>query len=240
MPRVNLVPQDERRREIRRQLVILPVAGAIVVLGVLGGSYYYLSNKQKNTEQDLNFYKDNNARQAAQVEELQKYEDIKSQKQARLGAVTSVYQSRFRWSRMLDDMSFVIPESISLIKVTGKVPGTTTTTEKKASSEEGIERDLEFEGYTNSMPEVAVFMVRLGLIPTLTDVSLKLAESEEINGPVHFIINASLKSVGETQRPALAPTTGESGPAQVTPTTGTTTSPTTTGRASTTATGAEE
>lgn len=234
MPRVNLVPIEERRREVRRQMIFLPVAGAVAAVIALGGSYYYYDNKLQNTDAELEQSKQNNASLAKQVAELQKYEDLKNQKQSRLNAVTSVYQSRFRWSRMLDDMSFIIPESISLTKVSGRVPGATAAGER-TGARGASQRDLEFEGDTRSMPEVAIFMVRLALIPSLADVTLKKAEVERAGGPVHFVINASLKTVGETQRPAVAPTTGESGPSPVTPTTGTQT--TTNGRTSTAGTG---
>lgn len=237
MPRVNLVPTEEKRREFRRQMITLPVAGAAVAIVVLGGSYLYFDWRLRTTESELEQAKQNNASLSKQVAELQKYEDLKAQKQARLSAVTSVYQSRFRWSRMLDDLSFVIPESVSLTKVNGKVPGAVTT--GTTGSRESGQRDLEFEGFTRSMPEVAVFMVRLALIPSLADVTLKKAEVEKSGGPVHFTINASLNTVGETQRPAVAPTTGERGPSSVTPTgttpTGTQTG--TTGRTTATGTG---
>lgn len=230
MPRVNLVPTEERRREVRRQMIILPVAGAAAAVVVLGGSYLYYQNKLNNTEDELEQVKQNNASLSKQVAELQKYEELKTQKQSRLTAVASAYQSRFRWSRMLDDLSFVIPETISLTKVSGGVPGAITA--GAATAGRGAsQRDLEFEGFTNAMPEVAIFMVRLALIPSLTDVTLKTAEVDRSGSTVHFIINATLKPVGETQRPAVAPTTGEGGPSRVTPTTGT--QPSTNGRTST-------
>ena len=230
MPIVNLVPLEERQRAYRRQFYIIPIAGSIVLLGVLGGSYYYFNSRLTNAENDLNLYKQNNANMSRQLAELQQYEDLKNQKQDRLSSVTSVYQARFRWSRMLDDMSFVVPETISLTKITGKVPGTETTTQRAGAAAQ----DLSFEGFTYTMPDVAIFMVRLALIPSLTDVTLNIAEIQEKGGqqPIHFIINASLKQAGENQRPAVAPTTGESGPSQVTPTTTTPGGSSTTGATS--------
>lgn len=229
MPHVNLVPAEEQRRELRRQLFIIPVAGTLLLLGGLGGSYYYYNSQLSNAQQETESYKGLNAKQANDVAELKKYEDLKNQKQGRRDAVNALYEARFRWSRMLDDMSFVVPAELSLTKVKGMVPGADTGKTAAAGSADA-KRDLTFEGYARSMPDVAIFMVRLGLIQSLTEVTLQLAEVEEIQGqrPIHFIINATLKNVGETQQPAVAPTTGEAGPSQVTPTgTGTSTSPTT-------------
>lgn len=226
MPRVNLVPPEERQRAYRRQFYIIPVAGAIVLVGALAGSYYYFNNNLASVQTDLDSYKQNNASMQKQVAELQKYEELKNQKQARLSAVTSAYQGRFRWSRTLDDMSFVVPDTVSLIQITGQVPGAQTGTTAKTSATKMS--DLEFEGYTSTMPDVAIFMVRLALIPSLSDVTLKIAEREVMGDlkPIHFIINANIKQPGETQRPAVAPTTGDAGPSPVTPT-GTSTTPAT-------------
>jgi Tfp pilus assembly protein PilN len=230
MPKVNLVPLEERQRAYRRQFYIIPIAGSLVLLGALGGSYYYFNSRLSNAENELSLYKQNNANMSRQIAELQQYEDLKSQKQARLSSVTSVYQGRFRWSRMLDDMSFVVPETISLTKISGRVPGAETAGQRAGTAQE---EDLSFEGFTYTMPDVAIFMVRLALIPSLTDVSLSVAEIEEKGGqlPIHFIINASLKQAGENQRPAVAPTTGEAGPSSVTPTTTTPTGTSTNGAA---------
>lgn len=229
MPRVNLVPLEERQRAYRRQFYIIPVAGVIVIVGALAGSYYYYNNNLENVQADLDSYKQNNASMQKQVAELAKYEELKNQKQARLGAVTSAYQARFRWSRTLDDMSFVVPDTVSLIQITGKVPGSQTVTATKAAA--AATSDLEFEGYTSTMPDVAIFMVRLALIPSLSDVTLKIAERELVGNinPIHFVINANIKQPGETQRPAVAPTTGDTGPSPVTPTGTSTTSNTSTG-----------
>jgi len=240
MPRVNLVPLEERQRAYRRQFYIIPVAGAILLVGFLGGTYYYFNNKLESVQNDLDLYKQNNANMSKQVAELAKYEELKAQKQARLSAVTTAYQGRFRWSRMLDDMSFVVPDTVSLTKITGAVPGAETGAASKSATTD--KPDLEFEGNTSTMPDVAIFMVRLALIPSLTDVTLKVAEREATGSQfsIHFIINASLKQPGETQRPAVAPTTGDSGPSQVTPTgtstTGTSTSGPPPGRTITTGT----
>lgn len=226
MPRVNLVPLEERQRAYRRQFYIIPVAGAIVLVGALAGSYYYFNNNLESVQTDLDSYKQNNASMQKPVAELQKYEELKNQKQARLSAVTSAYQGRFRWSRTLDDMSFVVPDTVSLIQITGQVPGAQTGTAAKTSATKTS--DLEFEGYTSTMPDVAIFMVRLALIPSLSNVTLQIAEREAIGDltPIHFIINVNIKQPGETQRPAVAPTTGDAGPSPVTPT-GTSTTPAT-------------
>ncbi|MHB1389841.1 MAG: PilN domain-containing protein [Thermoleophilia bacterium] len=226
MPHVNLVPAEEKRRELRRQLVIIPIAGAMLLLGGLSGSYYFYSNQLGNAQQEVDSYKSLNAKQAKDVAELKKYEDLKNQKQTSRNAVAALYDARFRWSRMFDDLSFIIPGELSLTSIKGLVPGAAVATSGATTTSTQQQQDLTFEGFARSMPDVAIFMVRLALIPSLKDVTLNLAEVQDLHGqrPIHFVINAMLNNVGETQQPAVAPTTGEAGPSQVTPTgTGTTT-----------------
>jgi Tfp pilus assembly protein PilN len=230
MPKVNLVPAEERQREFRRQFYIVPVAGALVMAGVMGGTYYYYNNQVSNSERQLQDIKSSNASLQKQVNELKGYEEVKNKKQAQLNIVTGLYGQRVRWSRTIGDLAFVIPDDVWLTSITARVPGVTTVGSKDSSSSADTEaRDIEIDGYTRSMPSVAIFLVRLGLIPSLTDVTLISAEKEELSSQLvtHFKIAATLKQTGETQVPAVAPATGEQGPSSVTPTTGTSTSPTT-------------
>ncbi|MDO8735659.1 MAG: PilN domain-containing protein [Thermoleophilia bacterium] len=230
MPRINLVPLEEQQRELRRQLYIIPVAGALVLAGVLGGTYYYYNNQVSNAETQLQDIKNSNASLQKQVNELKKYEEVKNKKQAQLNIVTGLYGQRVRWSRTLGDIAFVIPDDVWLISIKARVPGVETAGAASTSSSGSANiRDIEIEGYTKGMPSVAVLLMRLGLIPSMTEVTLVSAEKEDMASQIvtHFKISATLKQTGEIQGPSVAPVTGEDGPSSVTPTTGTSTTPTT-------------
>src|SRR3989338_613756 len=99
MPRVNLIPREQKEKELRRRAYMLPLAGATLLAVTLGGSYYYFNNKLSDSQQEAENYKQKNASIAKQVSELQRYEDMKKQKQARLSAITNIYSQRVRWSR---------------------------------------------------------------------------------------------------------------------------------------------
>lgn len=233
MPRVNLIPREEKEKELRRKAYMLPLAGTALLALTLGGSYYYFNSKLSDAQKEAENYKQKNTSIAKQVAELQRYEEMKKQKQARLSALTSIYNQRVRWSRTMDDLAFIVPTDIWLTSIEASIPGAVTKSkEKKSDEKDGAVKDFVIEGYTWEMPTVAVFMVRLGLIPTLSDVTLISAEKEEVSGKIvtHFKIGATLKQSQETQKPTSAPSTGEQGPSGMTTTTPTTrTSPTTTG-----------
>lgn len=229
MPRVNLVPREEQQREFRRQLYIIPVAGTMILAGILGGTYYYYGNQLENADRQLQDVQQSNNALQKQVAEMKRYDEIKNKKQSQLNIVTTLYGQRVRWSRTIDDLAFVIPEDVWLVAIKAKVPGIDTMSAAGASSNSSTgQSDIEIEGYTREMPSVATLLVRLGLIPSIMNVTLTSAEKEEVQGQTvtHFKITASLKQTGETQGPAVVPdTSGEASP--VTPTTGTSTTPTT-------------
>jgi len=234
MPRVNLVPKEERTREARRQLYIVPVGGAIALAGLMAISFYYYNNQVDNAEQQLREMQAKNDGLQKQVAELDRYQDVKNKKQAQLNVVTSVYGQRQRWSRMLDDLAFVIPEDVWLTSINAKAPGAEAAAGASASGGANL-RDVAIDGYTYEMPTVAIFIIRLGLIPSLTDVTLESAEKVELSNRLvtKFRITASIKQTAENQQPSVAPSAG-SGSSPMTPT-GTSTTPTGT---STTPTGA--
>ncbi len=237
MPKVNLVPREEQAREFRRQFYIIPVAGAILLVGFLGGSFFYYNGQLQNADDQLEQMKASNNSLQKQVAELNRYQDTKNKKQTQQNTVNGLYTQRVRWSRTLDDLTFIIPEDVWLKTIKGKVPGADVAQQKSGAAAGSTQPDFEVDGFTREMTSVATFMTRLGLIPSLTEVTLVSAEKEEINKQlvVHFIIKASLKQDAQTPQPAVAPTTGESGPS--TSTTGTSTSPTTaTGTTGTTGT----
>lgn len=229
MPRVNLIPGDERARGGRRNAMILPVAGAAALALALGGSYFYFDRQLSSTEDEYESYVSRNAGIARQVKELQNYEQLKADKNKVLAGITDIYGQRERWSRTLDDLSFVIPSDVSLITITAIVPGAKTDGASAKTAKTSAAGDMILEGYTDKMDTIATLMVRMGLIPTLTNIVLISAESDDDGETkrIRFQLAASLKSPG-SDTAVIAPTTGEDGPADVTPTTptGTTTSPT--------------
>ncbi len=229
MPRVNLVPGEEKQRELRRRMYIVPLAGTIILAGILGGTYYYYSNRLDNADRQLQDIKQSNNALQKQVAEMKRYDEIKNKKQSQLNIVTTLYGQRVHWSRTIDDLAFVIPEDVWLVAIKATVPGIDTGSAAAATSKSGSgQSDIEIEGYTREMPSVATLLVRLGLIPSIANVTLTSAEKEELQGQTvtHFKISASLKQTGETQGAAVVPDTS-GGASPVTPTTGTSTTPTT-------------
>ncbi len=230
MPRVNLVPIEEQHKEFRRRFVIVPVAGAAILLIAMGATYVYLDRQVISTDKEYNDLVQNNAKLAPQVKELESYEEKQSEKQARLNSVVELYSQRVRWSRILDDLAFVVPSEVWFEEIEGKVPNLIAGGDKKADKD-ALDYDFVVRGNTNDMDYVAILMVRMGLIPGLRDIRLITSELEQTDAgrlAYRFEIGATLSDVGELQKPAVAPSTGEDGPSDTTTgTTGTGTTGTT-------------
>ena len=213
MPKVNLVPKEERAREYRRQFLIVPIAGAAVIFLVLVGGYIYYQQQLESAEDELQQYQDKNASQENDVELLDTYEAIGLEKQEKQVQVALLDSQRYRWSRTLDDIAFVVPDDIWFKKMEGNVPWLRDVSGGQRTSGQTLEYDFVIEGRThdNSMPSVAIFMVRLGLIPSLEDVELLYAEKvlEEGQYVIKFEIGANLVLDGVVTQPAIAPSTGE-------------------------------
>lgn len=243
MPRVSLVPREEKGRELRRRAGLVPIAGGVILIAILGGSYFYYSTSVDNAQQDLSNARAKNAALSKQLAELQNYQQIKSQKDSKLSSVQAVYSQRVRWSRILDDLSFVIPSDIWLTSMQASIPGTPVTACSGTSKPSGdctqIQPDVLIEGYTheNEMPVVATFLIRLGLMPSLANVNLISAQTEKVgnNLVIHFKIGVTLKNPAQIQENAPSPATGQQAPSPVVPNVRTT--PTRTGAATGATTG---
>ena len=234
MPKVNLVPKEERAREFRRQLYVVPLACGIVIVAALAGSYYYYSNQLSSAEDQLQNIRASIASLQPKVDELDSYQEIKNKKQQQLSTVNTIYNQRVRWSRTFDDLSFVIPDDVWLVSINASTPaGATTGAAGAGQTQAGgagqtAAHDVEIEGYTYEMSSVATFIIRLGLIPSLTDVTLESAEKVTLGDRTvtNFKIGASLKKAGAAQAPSVSPTTGGAGTSPMTTPTGTSTAPT--------------
>lgn len=223
MPRVNLVPIEQQHKELRRRYVFVPVAGTAILLIAMGFTYVYLDRQIAGTEDEYNDLVASNAKLAPQMKELEAYEAKQAEKQNRLNNVIELYSQRVRWSRILDDLSFVVPSEVWFDEVEGNVPNLVVGDTETRADQGGTQYDFIVRGYTRDMDFVAIMMVRMGLIPGLKDVMLISAEKEQTDAgtlAIRFEIGAMLNEVSEVQQPAVAPSTGEDGPSDTT--TGTT------------------
>jgi Tfp pilus assembly protein PilN len=200
MTRINLLPSEERAKAAREQGIALAILALVVIVALLGGlyllSYRQLSPKQEKVD-EVNAQV---AQQQAMVASLQPYETMQTQSEQMAQTSLQIYNSRVLMSSILEEVSLLIPDNVSLGAMTVTVPATMVagsaitgggggSTASTASSS----TDLKLQGNCKDFSQVAEFMTRLGLMPQLQNINLANAAKDKTTGLVTFEIDAGLR-----------------------------------------------
>jgi Tfp pilus assembly protein PilN len=187
---VNLIPPDERRGDsapLRTgNLVYVLVAGmALLLLGVIALA---LTSKQIGDRQDQKAGLERELNQAtARANSLAAFSNFRAVQQSRVDTVTSLAQSRFDWSRVLHELSLVLPSEISLSNLEGNVTADVDLGDSGAGGASGgtdlrggiAGPALQIQGCAPNQPTVAAFVASLEDIDGVTRVGLGSSQSGE-------------------------------------------------------------
>lgn len=123
---VNLILPEDRRGE-RAPLRTGPVAYILVAFLVLAfaGVYAVVStgNSISERQAQVTALEQELESSAARADALRSFSDFASLEQTRTATVSQLAASRFDWERVLREMALVLPEGITLTKLTGGIPG---------------------------------------------------------------------------------------------------------------------
>lgn len=205
--RINLIPQSERSRTTTDfGLLALLAAGIVVVFAVAFG-YYLLSNSLNDRKQELVDVQQQTAILEGQLTTLEQYERLQAQRVSSEEIVRGIYAGRTLLSEVLDGISLVVPEnawfqSVSLTAMAPAVSGSSTAAGPTAVTSTG-DNTLSIEGDTYSFEDIAQVLVRLQLVPSLSDVTLASAgqprggadPAKQVKG---FSIEARIDSPSDT------------------------------------------
>ena len=176
--RVNLVPPSERSRTTTDFGLLILIGVAVVVIFAIGFGWYLLNGNLTDREQELADLQQQNASLQTQLAELQQYGDIQRARVDAEGVVQDIYASRTLVSDVLDAISLVVPDntwfqSVALTTLDPTSSGGDAT--GSSSSAGASDNKASIEGNTYSFEDVAQVLVRLQLVPSLSDVSLESA-----------------------------------------------------------------
>ena len=206
--RINLLPKSERTRTTTDYGTLGLLATAIIVVFAIGLGYYLLHNSLADKEQELAAVQQETASLVSQVSALSQYESLQAERVSAESVVQSIYASRTLVSEVLDAVSLVIPQnawfqSLSLTTATpvGAAPGATPSP-GAATGTQG-DNKLSVEGNTYSFEDIAQVLVRLQLVPCLSDVYLVSAgQAKGSTDPARVVRGFSIEaSVVNKQRP---------------------------------------
>ena len=204
MRRINLVPQEERRRfgEGLRggALGILLIAGAVVLI-LMVGVYLVLLQRLGAIEDRIAELDTEIARRNGHLAELSPYRDLQVRLDEKKPVADGIYRSRFAWDEFLQGLAFVIPETTALQTLTAEAA--------PVDVEAPVEQPLDPPGAVTftgvALPRyqnVADFVVRMDNLEFLANSQLNSAELDRetfVEPAIGFEVASELVTVvGET------------------------------------------
>ena len=179
MRRINLLPDEERRRGAALQapggvLGILLISGAAVLLVMVGLYVFYLL-RLDNQEEEISRLDQQITQQNQSLVELRPFRDLQARLENKKPIADGIFRTRFAWDEFLQGLAFVIP------------PDTTLNTLDAQASPINIQAPVEqrlsppggatFTGV--ALPDyenVSDFVVRMNNLQYLANSQLNLAE----------------------------------------------------------------
>jgi Tfp pilus assembly protein PilN len=151
------------------------VGVTIVVIFAIGFGWYLLNGNLTDREQELADLQQQNAELQTQLAELRQYGDIQRARVDAEAVVQNIYASRTLVSDVLDAISLVVPDNtwFQSIALSTLDPTSSAGEATGSSSSAGAgDNQMSIEGNTYSFEDIAQVLVRLQLVPSLSDVSL--------------------------------------------------------------------
>ena len=187
---VNLIPPDERRGDAAPlrtgYLIYVLVAGmALLLLGIV---VVALTGKQINDREAKKADLQKELVQAtAEAQSLQAFTNFRAVQENRATTVSSLVQSRFDWTRVLHELSLVLPSDVTLTSLNGSASPQTTASATGSSAGSGggdlsgsIQGpSLSIEGCAPGQDGVAGFVSALEDIDGVTRVGLSSSRIED-------------------------------------------------------------
>jgi Tfp pilus assembly protein PilN len=200
----NLLPRDDARdgrgrKPTTAQLVLAVVA--LVALAALGAYFLTLNAQVADKRSEADSLRAAAAARSsaapAPAPDDQANTELQQEQQARTAALAGALGRRVAWDRLLRDFSLVMPEGVSLTKVTASGGGSTGAVAQAATpGTPAPENTFTIEGYARSQETVALVLARLSVLPELSAVKLQSSMAAELGGKkvFQFVITTTAKA----------------------------------------------
>jgi Tfp pilus assembly protein PilN len=201
----NLLPRDgvregRSRRPSTAQLVLAVVA--LVAFAGLGAYFLMLNASVADKRSEADGLRAAAAArptgEPAPSPEEEADTQLQQEQQARTAALAAALGRRVAWDRLLREFSLVVPDDVSLTKLTAAGGGAVTDPAAPAGTP-APESTFTIEGYTQSQESVARLLARLSVLPELSTVDLESSVATEL-GPAktkvfQFVVRTVVKPV---------------------------------------------
>jgi len=176
MTQVNLLPSELRAREARRRLTSVVVIVGVLVLGLVGLFYFFQVMNLSRSRDDLAAQEGVNQQLQAQVNDLQRFQELQNQLEAKQGLVDSVFVGEVSWSTVLVDISRVIPSEAYLTSLTGSSAAATATPTTGGATLIG---NITFTGVVRETDPLATWLTRLDQVDGWVNAWMTSATEQE-------------------------------------------------------------
>ncbi|MCL6438125.1 MAG: PilN domain-containing protein [Rubrobacteraceae bacterium] len=198
MRRVNLLPEEERRRaglslRERNVMQLLLISGATLLVLMVGVYVLYLVRINAEEGQIAHLDRQISA-QRARLAELAPYRGLEARLHQKETIADGIYRSRFAWDAFFRALSYVIPDTTALNGLSAKAPPVNVNA--SPGQELTPPGEVSFTGVAlDSYTNVAAFMVQLDSLPYLRDTRLNSAtldRSTYVRPVINFDVTSQL------------------------------------------------
>jgi Tfp pilus assembly protein PilN len=192
---VNLLPPDILAAQRQRRLAgVVALAGAGVIV-LIFAFYLMQANSLSGVQDDIDRAEQNNAGLQRDIEELQEFEALRAQAQAKQDLLNEVFANEISFSGLLMDVSRVIPSDAALTSFSATAQEPTATTGGSTL----LTGRIDVAGLALDYDTIASWLVRLERIrgwvnPWVTSIS------DPETGPITYASGVDLTTAVVTER----------------------------------------
>jgi Tfp pilus assembly protein PilN len=181
--RINLVPQADRRRTQTDYGFVVAIVVVVVIIGAIVLTYFQTQGQLSDRQAQLDQLQTQVVQVQTQLGALGSFDQLQRAVTQKENVAQQIYAGRTLFSEVLGDISLVIPENVWIadLNLTAPVAGTAAVAGGAAAAG-GTQGSLTItSANTYTFEDVARAVVRLQLVPSLTDVALTQTNSIVVN-----------------------------------------------------------
>ncbi len=191
MKNINLLPKEEKVRDVKGIIFNVLIALAAIVMAGTGLLTVLLFDIDKTLTYELAQYESINMTAKNYAIKLRTYEDFKDKVSLKASLIETIEKDEILWSKILYDIGKLIPEGAHINSFEGKGSELYSYLNdlQKGESEEG-EKKISFvlRGESSSHVEILKLIIELKKINNISEVWIKSINEVEI---AEYSINAS-------------------------------------------------
>lgn len=209
MRRIDLLPAAYlERRAQRRNIALVFVAGALVVVMLIGW-FLLLTTQVSDARNELAAARARNQALQAEIAELQRFADLEAEVQSKRTALQTVFAGDIDWPAVMTEIAMVIPGDVWLQSfqtsagtTAGATPVTSESNPIRLSNKSPFGR-ISFAGTSVCMPGVPKWLIRLGTVKDFSAIWLTNAAEQDTRPgcePVTFQSTVELSETSLSKR----------------------------------------